>query len=138
MYGITARAILGFDTGISHEQACGATPVAGALIAARRHGLTPQLLDLRNSGDTAGGRGQVVGYGSFAFSAGDAKFGPAHGRTLLGLARHSIGAALGCAPEPAIADDLWLRIARATFVTPKQRVDLREGRRPLVANPLLG
>lgn len=135
--GITARAIVGFDTGISHEQACGATPVAGALIVARQHGLTPQLLDLRNSGDTAGGREQVVGYGSFAFSAGDAKFGAEHGRTLLRVARASIGAALGCNPEPAIADDLWLRIARATFVTLKKGGDLRgcigslEARRPL-------
>ena len=135
--GLTARAILGFDTGISHEQACGATPVAGALIVARRHGLIPQLLDLRNSGDTAGGRGQVVGYGSFAFSAGDARFGAEHGRTLLRLARVSIGAALGCNPEPAIPGDLWLRIARATFVTLKKGGDLRgcigslEARRPL-------
>ena len=137
MDGITAKAILGFDTGISHEQACGATPVAGALIAAKKHGLTPQLLDLRNSGDTAGGRGQVVGYGSFSFSAGDAKFGAEHGRTLLRLARASIGATLGCNPEPGIADDLWLRIARATFVTLKKDGDLRgcigslEARRPL-------
>ena len=135
--GSTAKAVLGFDTGISHEQACGATPVAGALIAARHHGLTPQLLDLRNSGDTAGGRGQVVGYGSFAFSAGDAGFGAEHGRTLLRLARGSIGAALACNPEPAIPDDLWLRIARATFVTLKKGGDLRgcigslEARRPL-------
>ena len=28
----------------------------------------PRLLDLRNSGDTAGDRGRVVGYGAFAFS----------------------------------------------------------------------
>lgn len=52
----------------SHEQACGVTPVNGLLRAARRHGLTPQLLDLRNSGDTAGDRGRVVGYAAFAFS----------------------------------------------------------------------
>lgn len=135
--GSTAKAILGFDTGISHEQACGATPVAGALIVARQHGLTPQLLDLRNSGDTAGGRGQVVGYASFAFSASDARFGAEHGRTLLRLARASIGAALGCNPEPVIPDELWLRIARATFVTLKKGGDLRgcigslEARRPL-------
>src|SRR3989304_9001510 len=93
MYGITAKAILGFETGISHEQACGATPVTGALIAAKQHGLTPQLLDLRNSGDTAGGKGQVIGYASFAFSEGDAKFGAEHGRTLVRPARASIGAA---------------------------------------------
>jgi MEMO1 family protein len=135
--GITAKAILGFDTGISHEQACGATPVAGALIVARQHGLTPQLLDLRNSGDTAGGKAQVVGYASFAFSAGDAQFGPEHGRALLALARASIGSALGANPAPAVPDVLWLKIARATFVTLKKGGDLRgcigslEARRPL-------
>jgi len=135
--GVTARAIVGLDTGISHEQACGATPVAGALLVARRHGLTARLLDLRNSGDTAGGKARVVGYASFAFSAGDAAFGAKHGRTLLGLARASIGAALGCNPAPLIPDELWLRIARATFVTLKKDANLRgcigslEARRPL-------
>ena len=64
---VTARAILDLRTDISHEQACGGTPVNGLLLAARRRGLTPQLLDLRNSGDTAGDRNRVVGYGAFAF-----------------------------------------------------------------------
>ena len=40
----------------------------GLLLAARRHHLTPHLLDLRNSGDTAGDRSRVVGYASIAFS----------------------------------------------------------------------
>jgi AmmeMemoRadiSam system protein B len=52
----------------SHEQACGATPVNGLLLAARHHHLTPHLLDLRNSGDTAGDRNRVVGYAAFAFT----------------------------------------------------------------------
>ncbi len=52
----------------SHEQACGATPVNGLLQAARHHRLTPHLLDLRNSGDTAGDRNRVVGYAAFAFT----------------------------------------------------------------------
>lgn len=52
----------------SHEQACGATPVNGLLLAARQHRLTPHLLDLRNSGDTAGDRDRVVGYSAFAFT----------------------------------------------------------------------
>jgi AmmeMemoRadiSam system protein B len=61
--------ILHLQTGISHEQACGGTPVNGLLIAAKQHGLKPELLDLRNSGDTAGGPEQVVGYAAFAFVA---------------------------------------------------------------------
>ncbi len=66
--GATAQAILDLRIPISHEQACGGTPVNGLLLAARRHGLTPHLLDLRNSGDTAGDHGRVVGYAAFAFS----------------------------------------------------------------------
>ena len=54
----------------SHEQACGATPINGLLIAARKHHLTPHLLDLRNSGDTAGSPDRVVGYAAFAFTEG--------------------------------------------------------------------
>jgi AmmeMemoRadiSam system protein B len=71
----TAKAILGLDAVISHEQACGATPVMGLTCVARRRGLKPELIDLRNSGDTAGDRNRVVGYGSFAFyeAAADAR-----------------------------------------------------------------
>jgi hypothetical protein len=64
----TARHILALDSTIDHQQACGATPVNGLLLAARRHGLQAQQLDLRNSGDTAGDKARVVGYGAFAFS----------------------------------------------------------------------
>ena len=52
---------------LTHEQACGGTPINGFLLAAKRHKLLPQLLDLRNSGDTAGDKNRVVGYASFAF-----------------------------------------------------------------------
>lgn len=51
---------------LDHAQACGATPINGLLLAARRRGLRVECLDLRNSGDTAGPRDQVVGYGAFA------------------------------------------------------------------------
>ena len=52
----------------SHQQACGATPLNGLLLAARAHHLQPHLLDLRNSGDTAGPHDSVVGYAAFAFT----------------------------------------------------------------------
>jgi AmmeMemoRadiSam system protein B len=51
---------------IDYEQACGRTPVGGLLLAARARGLHVDTLDLRNSGDTAGPRDQVVGYGAYA------------------------------------------------------------------------
>jgi AmmeMemoRadiSam system protein B len=68
----TAKAILDLAADISHEQACGATPVTGLTYVARLRGLKPELVDLRNSGDTAGDRNRVVGYGSFAFYEEDA------------------------------------------------------------------
>jgi AmmeMemoRadiSam system protein B len=62
----TARRIGRLDP-VDPRQACGAAPVNGLLRAARTHGLEVKLLDLRNSGDTAGDRRRVVGYGAFAF-----------------------------------------------------------------------
>ncbi len=63
----TAADVLALSPRIDHEHACGATPVNGLLLCARRRGLRARLLDLRNSGDTAGDRARVVGYGAFAF-----------------------------------------------------------------------
>ena len=64
----TAGQILSLAPLSSHEQACGATPVNGLISCAKRRALVPRLLDLRNSGDTAGDRSRVVGYGAFAFT----------------------------------------------------------------------
>jgi MEMO1 family protein len=66
----TADEILALEGPLHSRQACGAYPINGLLVAARRRGMAPRLLDLRNSGDTAGDRGRVVGYGAFAFSEG--------------------------------------------------------------------
>ena len=63
----TAESVLALSANLEGEQACGATPINGLLLAARRRGLRPELLDLRNSGDTAGDKSRVVGYASFAF-----------------------------------------------------------------------
>ena len=62
-----ARQILDLDPTLNHQQACGATPINGLLLVARHHMLHGKLLDLRNSGDTAGDKARVVGYGAFAF-----------------------------------------------------------------------
>jgi AmmeMemoRadiSam system protein B len=64
----TSAAIEALDAGrIGHDQACGRVPVGGLLTLARRRGLQAQTIDLRNSGDTAGPRDQVVGYGAYVF-----------------------------------------------------------------------
>jgi AmmeMemoRadiSam system protein B len=65
----TSDGILALDAdALDHDRACGATPLAGLLLAARRRGLKASLIDLRSSGDTAGPRDQVVGYGAYAFA----------------------------------------------------------------------
>lgn len=50
---------------LHHDQCCGFFPVRGMLKFAKEHGLKITTLDLRNSADTAGDKGRVVGYGSF-------------------------------------------------------------------------
>ena len=64
--GETCKAIEALDPSrIGREQACGRIPMSGMLALAKRRGLAITTVDLRNSGDTAGPRDQVVGYGSW-------------------------------------------------------------------------
>lgn len=135
---------------LDHEQACGATPLNGLLRVAQKRGLKPSLLDLRNSGDTAGDKRRVVGYAALRFdetSVASATEGetavlaasPALGVALLGIARQAISARLsGVAPnflqEPALP---MLDRPAATFVTLTKNGELRgcigslEAHRPL-------
>ncbi len=53
---------------IDGEHACGCHGISGLLRLAADQGWLASTLDLRNSGDTAGNREQVVGYGAWAFS----------------------------------------------------------------------
>ncbi len=63
----TADAIVGRDGGaVGPNDACGSDAVRVLLTLARRHDAEVTLLDLRTSGDTAGDRARVVGYGAFA------------------------------------------------------------------------
>jgi AmmeMemoRadiSam system protein B len=66
--GETVQRILALDGPLTHAQACGGTPINGLLLAARQHHLTPHLLGLCNSGDTAGDKQRVVGYTAIAFT----------------------------------------------------------------------
>lgn len=62
----TCQQILDYATDIAPERACGAFPLNGLSLCARRRDLRPELLHLCNSGDTAGDRNRVVGYAAFA------------------------------------------------------------------------
>jgi MEMO1 family protein len=66
---VTAEAITSRSTdALGPYDACGVRPVQGLVEAVRRRDLTVELVDLRNSGDTAGPRDRVVGYGAFVVS----------------------------------------------------------------------
>ncbi|MDP2006581.1 MAG: AmmeMemoRadiSam system protein B [Rubrivivax sp.] len=129
----TVQRILTLSGGLHGDDACGAAPLNGALRAARRHGLQPRLLDLRNSADTAGSDpGRVVGYGAVAFAApnggdsdeagdgaADTEAEPADaalGQALLATARAEIASALGLAAPPA-PDHPRLQAPGASFVS---------------------
>ena len=96
----TAGRILDLQPCLDHQQACGATPVNGLLLEARARGLSPRLLDQRNSGDTAGDKNRVVGYASFAFYPANAQRGGANaskpdGNLMISLARAAISSRFG-------------------------------------------
>jgi AmmeMemoRadiSam system protein B len=63
----TTRLIETLEPTLGLHDACGRNPVNGLLTVARRHGLKAETVDLRNSGDTAGPRDRVVGYGAYLF-----------------------------------------------------------------------
>jgi AmmeMemoRadiSam system protein B len=65
---VTSAAIEALDPDrIDYTDACGRNPVNGLLLCARQRGLEVETLDLRNSGDTAGDKRRVVGYGAYVF-----------------------------------------------------------------------
>ena len=144
--GATVDAILALNPHLNHKQACGATPVNGLLLAARRHGLQPALLDVRNSSQTAGDPERVVGYAAFAFQteacpersrrADPDQPDVGKGDTLLKLARAEIASKLGQAAASPIQAE-WLAEPGASFVTLTRQGELRgcvgtlEAHRPL-------
>lgn len=120
----TVTRIAQLATDLDHDEACGATPLNGFLSVSKKKGLSPKLLAACNSGDTAGGKGRVVGYSSFSVHerANDVSAEDA-GKTLLGIARAAIEARLfGTARTE---DAQWLRQAGATFITLTRDGDLR-------------
>ncbi|MBK8985682.1 MAG: AmmeMemoRadiSam system protein B [Chloroflexi bacterium] len=84
MDAATAEAIEQLNpAAIGRDQACGRRPIQGLLLAAQMRHLTVHRLDLRNSGDTAGRKERVVGYGAWGFNDSN----HSNGRLLTVLAR---------------------------------------------------
>lgn len=64
----TSEDIINLDFHAVHSNnACGCVGIRGLLKFAQQHPLKPSLIDLRNSGDTAGSKDSVVGYGAYLF-----------------------------------------------------------------------
>ena len=114
----TTRAIVERRSDLPDEQACGACGINGLMQVARRRGLPVELLDQRNSGDTAGDRSRVVGYGSYAALS---RLEPARALRLLRTAADAIEAQLGLRRGRAARRRASCRRAlaqpRASFVT---------------------
>ena len=144
----TIARISGLASNINHEEACGATPLNGFLKVVKERKLSIRLLAACNSGDTAGGKGQVVGYSSFALHEGGGGVSlDEAGRTLLTIARSSIENSLSGDEKKGLPKTPWLEQAGATFITLTKNGALRgcigtlEAARPLgidVAENALG
>ncbi len=66
MDSATTLAIEALDgDALEQDQACGSVPIQGLLKLARQKGMSVHAIDQRNSGDTAGPRDEVVGYGAY-------------------------------------------------------------------------
>lgn len=66
----TCDRIVALDPTLAGEDACGSIGLNGLAWIARKRQLAVELLDLRSSGDTAGGKDEVVGYAAFAVHEG--------------------------------------------------------------------
>jgi len=131
---------------LNGEQACGCRPLNGLLQVLRQRHLRIDTVDVRNSGDTAGTRDRVVGYGAWVVEENEGADGsrdaePGAGaqpdtpglslsqrQQLLYLARSSILHALGGGGEFNIALDRYhptLREQRGSFVTLQKHGQLR-------------
>ena len=128
----TIDMILNFKAGklLKRENAaCGRIPILIVINMARRHGWQPILLHYSNSGDTAGDRSRVVGYGAIAFYGGSSmqnsidssqSLKKHQGQTLVRLARQTIAERLGeksTTIDPETLADSAFQDHRGTFVT---------------------
>ncbi len=123
--GAAARAIEALDSpALKDDMACGRRAIHGLIAEARARDLRATCLDLRNSGDTAGAKDRVVGYGAFGFvAAGGARLPDATREFIIDLAKRAVRAGLDVAGDapPALRLDgrapSGAGAMRAAFVT---------------------
>ena len=140
----TTRAIEHLDSDqLRGDFACGYLPIGGLLTLARRRGLRCATVDMRNSGETAGGKDRVVGYGAYLLADEfPQRLSDYYRRELLQLAKYSIREALmGTEVDRSIEIDKsspQLQQRQSSFVTLKIDGQLRgcmgslEATRPLI------
>ena len=121
--------------------ACGRMPILALLHLAKLKGWKPQLLDCRNSGDTAGDKSRVVGYCAVAFTSSDGKtvntsavakpaaqFNAAERKFLLELARQTLTRVTAGGDLAEMKSDTVpasCRAAKGCFVTLTKSGELR-------------
>jgi len=121
---------------LGYEDACGRNPIKGLLQLAREHRYSIQMVDQKNSGDTAGDRNRVVGYGAYVLDTGtsnstktiNGRYTWSDGRQLLQIAKESIRHGLKHGKAFAVDSEQYdeaLRQPRASFVTLKSAGKLR-------------
>jgi hypothetical protein len=109
--------------------ACGKTPVLALMYLAKQKGWKATLLDYRNSGDTAGNKGAVVGYAAIAFYAPrQQSLATSDRRLMLDLARRTLREVVTKGKQPEVVADAFppnLMEKKGCFVTLTERGQLR-------------
>lgn len=143
--GETCAAVETLDPArIVPERACGARGVNGLLHLARRRDLRATTIELKNSGDTAGPRDRVVGYGAWSFADNAAsRISAERRKELLEAAARSIRNGLANGRRPKVRIETFareIRCVRGSFVTLNKAGKLRgcigsiSAHRPLIAD----
>ena len=116
----TAITLLRGDV-VDSKRACGHVSVNALLQRARELAMRVTPLDIRNSGDTQGGKDRVVGYGAYCFEEeSEAKLGAEDRNTLLRGAGQSISVRARTGNDPRLDPEQFpvpLRALRNVFVT---------------------
>jgi len=120
----TAQKITSLDATLTGNEACGCRPVNGLLQYLKTHHMNIETVDVKNSGDTAGTKDRVVGYGAWRVIDNNQSetddWSLAERQTLLQLAREAIRNPLEGQKNFDIDLNQFpahLKVNRATFVT---------------------
>ena len=112
----TKQAIEHFDIqAFGENSACGRHSIKGLLQVARKKGLTVSTADVRNSGDTAGPKDRVVGYGSWLFHEPATAAEPKK-RAMVTVIHQTKAAPKPAAPPPAVSATRALLDKHGTFL----------------------